>query len=93
MTEQIENVWLGYCGVDCLHCPDHREGKCPSCRKTEWPEDDPCPPVGCCRKKKIPYCAACDTFPCAMMAYFYEESDGHRQARIRMEELRPNHRK
>ena len=78
----------GYCGVDCGNCGDLKEGKCPGCRKTEWPEDDPCPPVGCCRKKRISVCGECDEFPCTMMAEFYEESESHREAGKRMEQLR-----
>ena len=80
--------WIAYCGVDCLRCADYEAGKCPTCKKTNWPEDDPCPPVGCCRRRGISYCAGCDAFPCEMMADFYEESDSHREARARMEALR-----
>ena len=40
---------IGYCGVDCGACGDYTTGICPGCRKTVWPAEDPCPPVGCCR--------------------------------------------
>ena len=35
---------IAFCGVDCAACSDYTEGKCPGCRRTEWPEDDPRPP-------------------------------------------------
>ena len=80
----------GYCGVDCSACPDLSSGKCPGCRQTVWPEDDPCPPVGCCRRRNIPFCGKCPDFPCQMMAEFYEESEGHRAAYRLMCALRDN---
>ena len=79
---------MGYCGVDCAACPDLKREKCPGCRQTVWPENDPCPPVGCCRRQGIDCCGACPQFPCAMMAAFYEESESHRAARVRMETRR-----
>ena len=79
---------IGYCGVNCAACPDLAGGKCPGCRQTVWPEGDPCPPVACCRKKGIKVCGQCPQFPCEMMAEFYEESDGHREALERMRRLR-----
>ena len=75
---------IAYCGVDCAACPDYSKGICPSCRQTEWKEDDLCMPVKCCREKSIDVCAFCDGFPCESMAEFYEESDGHRDAYRRM---------
>ena len=78
---------IGYCGVDCAACDDLTSGKCPGCRKTEWPADDPCPPAGCCARRKIPFCGDCGEFPCGMMRDFYEESDSHRAARDRMARL------
>lgn len=82
---------IGYCGVDCAECPDRTGGKCPGCRESIWPGDDVCPPVACCREKAIPHCGACADFPCAMMAEFYEESDGHRAAYRRMCAARASH--
>ncbi len=75
----MENM-IAYCGVNCAECPDYRNKVCPSCKKTQWKEDDICMPVKCCREKKIEFCAQCDTFPCADMKEFYEESEGHKQA-------------
>ncbi len=79
---------IAYCGVDCGLCPDLAAKKCPGCRATEW-GDDPCPPVGCCSAKGISFCGECGGFPCADMAAFYEESEGHREAYRRMCALRP----
>jgi len=81
---------LGYCGVDCSACPDHLDGKCPDCRHSQWPDGDPCAPVACCGQRAIACCGQCEDFPCAMMAEFYGESDGHRAALERMCALREN---
>lgn len=70
---------IAYCGVTCAPCPDHAAGKCPGCRETAW-GDDPCPPVRCCREKGIRFCGECGDFPCEMMAEFYGESEGHKEA-------------
>ena len=83
----MDLISLGYCGVACNSCADLQSGKCPGCRKTVWPADDPCPPVACCRKKGILVCGMCSRFPCQMMSAFYAESDSHWQARQRMEIL------
>lgn len=72
--------FIGYCGVDCSACPDFASEVCPGCRQSSWPDGDSCPPVACCTTRAIPFCGACDEFPCAMMAEFYEESDSHREA-------------
>lgn len=80
---------IAYCGVDCSACPDYIEKKCPSCRRTEWACGDECMPVACCRAKAIECCGQCDTFPCADMAEFYEESPSHAEALRRMRELCP----
>ena len=84
---------LGFCGVDCGACPDFSSGKCPGCRKSQWPPEDPCPPVGCCREKNISCCGDCRDFPCRMMAEFYAESDSHRAALARMKDLAAPHKK
>ena len=84
----MDMTFIAYCGVDCAACPDLGSGKCPGCRQTVWPEDDPCPPVACCRRKNISCCGECADFPCPMMAEFYDESDSHRAAQARMESLR-----
>jgi hypothetical protein len=81
------NELIAFCGVDCGACPDYSEQKCPGCRRTEWPADDPCPPVACCGKRGIAVCGQCEDFPCQMMREFYEESDSHRAAYARMLEL------
>ena len=77
---------IAYCGVDCAACADYKSDVCPSCRMTNW-GDDPCMPVKCCREKEIDCCAYCKGFPCADMAAFYEESDSHRAAYRRMQNL------
>ena len=78
---------LGYCGVDCSVCADFTQGKCPSCRGTQWKNDDICHPVKCCREKGIAVCGQCIGFPCDMMTEFYEESDSHREAGERMRQI------
>ena len=77
-----------YCGVDCSVCEDYRSGRCPSCRKTEWTEENICMPVKCCREKKITGCGQCTDFPCEEMKAFYEESEGHREAYCWMKKIR-----
>jgi ribosomal-protein-alanine N-acetyltransferase len=77
-----------YCGVDCSACEDYVNGKCPSCKLTDWDEADVCMPVECCRQKGIAYCAHCADFPCRSMSEFYDESDSHREAYQRMIEMR-----
>ena len=78
---------IACCGVDCAVCPDFTAKTCPGCRKSEWPDGDPCAPIACCQEKNIGCCGRCDDFPCAMMREFYEESDSHRAAYARMREL------
>ncbi len=79
---------IGYCGVDCADCPDYLSGKCPDCRRSEWPDGDPCMPIARCRRKGIESCGQCDVFPCGDMAGFYEESESHRAAYARMKALK-----
>lgn len=86
ITENL-NPGIACCGVDCFSCTDYREGKCPSCRKTDW-RDDPCMPVACCRERGIDCCALCSSFPCPDMAEFYGESQGHALALAHMRALR-----
>ena len=74
------NQGIAYCGVDCFACADYKTGVCPSCRLTEWDEDDLCMPVRCCREKGIEICGECAGFPCADMAAFYAESESHQRA-------------
>ncbi len=83
----MKDPTIAYCGVNCAPCPDFTDGKCPGCRATEW-SDDPCPPVRCCREKGIEVCGQCGAFPCEMMAGFYEESEGHKEAYQRMRSVR-----
>lgn len=82
LSDEINH--LGFCGVDCAVCGDFLDGKCPSCRATDWKDDDVCKPVKCCTDRGILLCGQCDEFPCAMMSAFYEESDSHRLAEERM---------
>ena len=84
----IELAKIGFCGVDCSVCPDYLSKKCPTCRKSVWPEGDACPPVACCGERKIPCCGDCADFPCSMMGEFYAESEGHEKAFARMWSLR-----
>lgn len=79
---------IAYCGVDCFACADYKTGVCPSCRLTEWDEDDLCMPVRCCREKGIEACAFCGGFPCADMRAFFEESDSHKAAYRRLLRMR-----
>lgn len=83
----METMNIAYCGVDCAVCPDFTAQKCPGCRETQWKPDDICMPVECCRKKNIPCCGRCDTFPCEDMRAFYEESESHREAFARMKDV------
>ena len=76
----MSNKHIAYCGVDCSVCPDYLSGKCPDCRRTEWPQDDRCAPVACCKAKGIAFCGQCEDFPCYMMREFYEESESHERA-------------
>lgn len=82
------NELIAFCGVDCSTCSDFLDERCPSCRKTDWSEDDICMPVRCCREREIECCAFCSGFPCGDMAEYYEESDGHREAYRRMLAMR-----
>ena len=88
LVEEIMKNDIAYCGVDCAKCPDFMRQTCPSCKLTEWKDDDMCMPGRCCREKGIESCAACDVFPCREMADFYEESDSHREAYRRMRQSR-----
>ncbi len=80
----MELQHIGYCGVDCAACSDRLSGKCPDCRRSIWPEGDPCLPIACCRGKGIACCGQCAGFPCPDMAAFYAESESHRAAFARM---------
>ena len=84
MSEMINDLMTAYCGVDCSVCSDYTGGKCPGCRQSDWQEGNICPPVACCRKKRISCCGECPSFPCADMKAFYEESESHRHAFERM---------
>lgn len=83
--DQFEQI--GFCGVDCSVCPDYLSGKCPDCRHSEWPDGDPCMPIGCCQRRGIEICGQCRGFPCPDMAAFYEENESHRAAHARMKAL------
>ena len=78
---------IAFCGADCAVCPDFLSGKCPNCRKSPQPGGDACRPAACCLKKGLLCCGDCESFPCADMADFYAESEGHRQALARMEKV------
>ena len=82
-----ENAHIAYCGVDCAVCPDYRDGKCPDCRRTRWPEGEICAPAACCGTKGIAWCGQCSDFPCGDMAAFYAKSESHRLAKRRMDAL------
>ena len=83
----MDLVHIGYCGVDCAACPDFLSGQCPDCRQSEWPDGDPCMPITCCQQKGMESCGRCDVFPCRDMAGFYEESESHRAAYVRIQAL------
>lgn len=84
----MDMTHIAYCGVDCAACPDYLTGKCPDCRHSEWPDGDACMPIVCCQRKGIDCCGRCDVFPCGDMTGFYEESESHRAACVRMAEVR-----
>ncbi len=88
MLSSDEWKYSGYCGVDCSVCGDYLDGKCPSCRESDWSGSDICLPVKCCVDKGISLCGQCGEFPCQMMSEFYQESDSHRQAGLRMSRMR-----
>ena len=46
---------IAYCGVDCAACADYESGKCPDCRHSRWPDEDPCMPIACCQQKGIDF--------------------------------------
>ena len=87
-VEHMIDGSIAYCGVDCSACPDYLEGKCPSCRQTDWQTDDACMPVECCQGKGISCCGECEVFPCEDMREFYNESESHGQAYQLMESIR-----
>ena len=78
------NTQIAYCGVNCFACSDYTNKICPSCKHTQWTEEDICMPVKCCKEKGIDFCAFCNNFPCDDMADFYEESKSHKEAYHRM---------
>ena len=80
MTE--ENI--AYCGVDCSACPDKISDKCPGCRRAKRTSDDVCLPARCCRKKGIDCRGERLLFPCRDIRGFYEESEGHKAAYLKM---------
>ena len=82
--EMRTDKMIAYCGVDCSECDDYKNNKCPSCRLSEWTDDDICRPVKCCIEKGIEFCSECDVFPCKDMKDFYEESESHREAFTRL---------
>lgn len=79
---------IAYCGVDCAVCTDYKTNKCPGCRKSVWPDGNPCMPVACCERRGISLCGQCAEFPCAEMKAFYEESESHKKAYRLMCEIR-----
>ena len=78
------NTQIAYCGVNCFACSDYINKICPSCKHTQWTEEDICMPVKCCKEKGIDFCAVCNNLPCDDMADFYEESKSHKEAYHRM---------
>ena len=65
------NTQIAYCGVNCFACSDYINKICPSCKHTQWTEEDICMPVKCCKEKGIDFCAFCNNFPCDDMADFF----------------------
>ena len=45
------NNQIAYCGVNCFACSDYINKICPSCKHTQWTEEDICMPVKCCKEK------------------------------------------
>ena len=85
------NTQIAYCGVNCFACSDYINKICPSCKHTQWTEEDICMPVKCCKEKGIDFCAFCNNFPCDDMADFYEESKSHKEAYHRMVSMNADH--
>ena len=81
----MDETRIAYCGVNCADCPDLTGGQCPGCRQTEWNPGDEYLPVQCCRNRGIAFCGTCPSFPCAEMERFYQESESHAQAFVRMQ--------
>lgn len=83
----MEDPLIAFCGVDCAVCTDYQTKKCPGCRESEWPGGELCMPMACCGRKDILFCGQCAEFSCPDMQAFYEESEGHRQAYLRMRRI------
>ena len=75
---------IGFCGVDCSSCPDYVNYKCPGCRASVGLSDEECMAAQCCMDKNILICGQCKDYPCDDMKEFFEETDGHREAKKRI---------
>ncbi|MBR6472310.1 MAG: DUF1653 domain-containing protein [Firmicutes bacterium] len=80
-----ELEFIGFCGVDCSACPDFLNSKCPGCRQSIGLNDEECMAAQCCMDRGILICGQCKDYPCEDMKDFFEESDGHREARKRID--------
>lgn len=75
---------IGFCGVDCSGCSDYTDGVCTGCRASAHTSAEVCPTVTCCEEKNIDFCSGCEQFPCDGMQKFFDESDSHREAYVRL---------
>ena len=78
---------IGFCGVDCSACPDYVNYKCPGCRASVGLSDEECMAAQCCMDKNILICGQCNDYPCDDMKEFFEETEGHREAKKRIDVL------
>ena len=75
---------IGFCGVDCSVCSDYTNNVCTGCRASAHTGTEVCMAVACCEDKNIDFCSGCKQFPCDSMKAFFDESDSHREAYVRL---------
>ncbi len=78
------NQMTAFCGCYCPDCIDYKTLVCPTCKATIWAEETLCPIVKCCNERNVDCCGSCPQFACTMIQEFYEETENHKQAYVRM---------
>lgn len=53
---------IAYCGLACCVCSEN--ATCAGCRNEGCKDKDWCKPFACCKRKPLPGCWACASFPC-----------------------------